>query len=504
VIVGSSPNMKKLFLIISIFFFSFVVSRTLFASTIDDFDTYNTGSVIGQGNWQAGTDPAYPQVITNNFSSPNGLSSYSFTNQSTAYKTLSITNPEYFGFVFKVTAKTQTGSDLILYSDSQKTLINIYFQFQTTGDSLTLRTIDSTYSTNFFASSTYGVWHSVMFKFSSNRLSYSVSIDGGDYSGAYSSHNVGVNFAYINNVQLRYGYSSVLLPNTLIIDDILLNETSFINDPDTVEIIDPNYEQYSSIFVSDEYFNYSKKIYCNYTATSSCYLTFNYPFTDVNKSVKLINEDSSEEVGTTTLEQTTAMRYSFVIPNPESTMVQNYCLYLLNGIKAEKSYCDIEVYWSSMNIDEALGIEPYDISKACEEVEPSDESLWENFRYGIECGFNKSMYWLLHPQTQTTVDLIMSFDKLTDEFPINVFKNVDRTLKSASSSVAVFTVPLYLGELSNNGTTSVEVFNIESLGDTFGNIWTTIYQYLEILVYAVTIIYFINWFIGKKSDSEIE
>jgi len=269
---------------------------------------------------------------------------------------------------------------------------------------------------------------------------------------------------------------------------------------DSIEVIDPNYEQYSSIYVADEYFNYPKKIYCNYNATTTCSLKFNYPYGDVGKLVYLTNgENATSTIASTTLTQITSMQKAFTLTNPGYSVVQDRCLFLMsNSQTIEKKYCGIQIYWSEMNLDQALGIDPYDITTACEDVATSSGSTWDDFRYGIECGFNKSLYWLLHPSTETVVNLVMSFDKLTDEFPLSVYKSLYTNMTSVASSTNEFELSLFVGSLNTTGSTSIVVLNKDKLSSTWSDTWDTIYGFLQVIVYASTAIYFIHYFVSKN------
>jgi len=282
------------------------------------------------------------------------------------------------------------------------------------------------------------------------------------------------------------------------VDDIVY---SSFTDAGNVEIVEPGTTD-PSIYVADEYWKYDRNIYCNYNATTTdCKINYSYPFDDVGKYAMLVLEsDRLTEIDGQTITQNAIMKSSLIVPNPATTAVQNYCLQILNDVEIEKVYCGITVYWNGANVGDLWGIEPYDITTACEDVTPSDESLWDNFRYGMECGFNKSVYWLLHPQTDAVVDLIMAFDTLTNEFPINIYKSVYDELADTSTSTATFSIPLYVGVLGS-ASTSIPVFDGDSLSDTFGETWDNIYAFMEVIVYFLTFVYFLHWFVTKNNNS---
>jgi len=496
--------MKKLFFIIYLFFLSFIFSKVSFAATIDNFDSYTTGSVIGQGGWQAGTDPAYPLVSTSNsFSSPNGLTSYSLSNQSSAFKTLSISNPTYFGYMFKANSKNLTSSDLILFSNSSKTLINIYAQFNTTGTSLVFRTIDSSFNVQYSITTNYGVWHSVMYKFSSDHLTYQVSFDGSNYSSSYPSHNNGVNFTNINNIQLRYGYSSTSSLNTLTIDNLQTDE-NFLPNNDNVIIVNPPPSEYETVYTANEYWKYSRDIYCNYATTTPCLLNFSYTYSSSTREALLVNyPDNGETLDLVSVTQNATMSDTLTVPT-STTPIKNYCIAVVENHFELQRYCGITVHWSDKDVNVLLGIDEYDITQACKDVATSSGSYFDDFRYGIECGFNKSMYWLFTPKSPAIVKLVNAKNDLMNEFPLNVFQNMWVSMQApynnSASTTQQFDLPLYVGNLNNNGSTTITVFSTPNLHSLWGETWDNIYEYMRIIIYFFTFVYFFKWFILRKDE----
>lgn len=345
-------------------------------------------------------------------------------------------------------------------------------------------------------------WHTITYQYNQNSYSQRFKIDDGAYT-TYSSMTINPTATYtgqpmtLSEVSMTGQHAT----KAVYVDDF--DYYTYTSDA-TTEVIDPNYEQYSSIYVADEYFNYPKKIYCNYNATTTCSIKFNYPYGDVGKLVYLTSgENGTSTLASTTLTQITSMQKSLTLANPGYSVVQDRCLFLMSdSTTIEKKYCGIQVYWSEMNLDEALGIDPYDITTACEDVATSSGSTWDDFRYGIECGFNKSLYWLLHPSTDTVVNLVMSFDKLTDEFPLSVYKSLYTNMTNTASSTNEFELSLFVGSLNTTGSTSIVVLNQDKLSNTWSDTWDVIYAYLQVLIYAGTAIYFIHYFVSKN-DSQI-
>lgn len=72
----------------------------------------------------------------------------------------------------------------------------------------------------------------------------------------------------------------------------------------------------------------------------------------------------------------------------------------------------------------------------------------------------------------------------------------------SATTTSNFIVPLYVGGLNNNGSTTITVFQTPNLHNLWGDVWYDIYAYMRVIIYFFTFVYFFKWFV-QTPDSDI-
>lgn len=70
----------------------------------------------------------------------------------------------------------------------------------------------------------------------------------------------------------------------------------------------------------------------------------------------------------------------------------------------------------------------------CHDVATSSGSYADDFRYGIQCGFQQSLVWLFRPSTNTMIRFENSFDSIKQDFPINIITRLSNTFSDTYAS----------------------------------------------------------------------
>jgi len=318
--------------------------------------------------------------------------------------------------------------------------------------------------------------HQIYIEFDWTNWTARFNIDGGAWSseleftgGApttmifYNSYNSATTDVYVDDINLNYSYE-----NQVFLQDDL--EGKVLKD----------FPQWSAIYSVDEntYNDLEVAWVYGYSGTTT-------PISEDASTVwdlKEVRTLVSERKGTDLMD---GLYWVYVsLRNGETELASSS---LVNFVINSTDGAD----WNAEN-----GLFVYDINEACADVDPSDESLWDNFRYGIECGFNKSMYWLFHPSVYAMNSLTSSFDNLTDEFPISIFKTIFETIAEEDlTATSTVSTPFFVGEISASSTIPI-VINTNQFGETY----TQIYNSIEILIYVATMLYFLSWFMKQKNE----
>jgi len=72
----------------------------------------------------------------------------------------------------------------------------------------------------------------------------------------------------------------------------------------------------------------------------------------------------------------------------------------------------------------------------CDDVATSSGSTFDDFRYGIECGARKLMYWVIYPSDTVTAKLQTAYDELKATFPFSAYFGLTDTITESATSTA--------------------------------------------------------------------
>lgn len=148
-----------------------------------------------------------------------------------------------------------------------------------------------------------------------------------------------------------------------------------------------------------------------------------------------------------------------------------------------------------------INIEPYDINEACEDVASSTGTFWDDFRYGVECGFNKVIYWAFHPKEETYLALNETIANLTKIPVLKSYNEIKYQLDYADlATTSAVSLNLYVGELGEGGQKAITVLSPDIINNYFGDTWDNFYNIGQILIYLITLSYFIFWIKTKDTN----
>lgn len=154
-----------------------------------------------------------------------------------------------------------------------------------------------------------------------------------------------------------------------------------------------------------------------------CQTWVNYTFGQIGYDAYLIEEDEGIDINaavasSTNLAMKLVMREFFTLPSQATATTIDYCVLIVDSDNLIDEYlCDTTVFWTS---EADLGLPVYDIESACDDVEASDESTWDDMRYGIECAFRKVIYWAFTPHATSTMNLRSATEDFKKNFPMSV------------------------------------------------------------------------------------
>jgi hypothetical protein len=184
-----------------------------------------------------------------------------------------------------------------------------------------------------------------------------------------------------------------------------------------------------------------------------CRLYFSYNDQAVGNNVYLTPDVPGQQnpnfaTASTTIEFTPLYQDYVIVPPESTTTSTDVCLYMHDTEYGDMLYCSIHVYWFSEDIldekiDELLF---YDITTVCDDVSTSTGTFWDDFRYGIECGARKTMYWAFVPHSKDILtDFNRSLSVFENSFPFNTYFSL---IGSINNSIAS-------SSLENDGTIDI-------------------------------------------------
>jgi len=127
----------------------------------------------------------------------------------------------------------------------------------------------------------------------------------------------------------------------------------------------------------------------------------------------------------------------------------------------------------------------------CVTVATSSGEFFDDFRYGLECGSRRLIYWMFRPSESAILRLSNSKEVLMQEFPFNVYADLNYIL--STSTVSTSSIVTY-GDLINDSgydNANYEMANFDQVATIINdNFFTvTVYNTLTFLVYLIGFVY---------------
>lgn len=85
----------------------------------------------------------------------------------------------------------------------------------------------------------------------------------------------------------------------------------------------------------------------------------------------------------------------------------------------------------------------------CDDVATSSGEFWDDFRFGIECGFRKIVYWVIYPSDKSVNNLSKGYANLKKQFPFSAYFGITDTINESIASTTV----------NSNGTFNIPFIN---------------------------------------------
>lgn len=73
----------------------------------------------------------------------------------------------------------------------------------------------------------------------------------------------------------------------------------------------------------------------------------------------------------------------------------------------------------------------------CDDVATSSGEFWDDFRFGIECGFRKIVYWVIYPSDKSVNNLSKGYANLKKQFPFSAYFGITDTINESIASTTV-------------------------------------------------------------------
>lgn len=132
--------------------------------------------------------------------------------------------------------------------------------------------------------------------------------------------------------------------------------------------------------------------------------------------------------------------------------------FVVDNINGATSSFD-KVDWSALD----------NINTVCNEVATSSGTYFDDFRFGIECGARKVLYWTFNPSPQSVQKVIYSFNNLKVQFPFNAFFGLTDIVKTSLATSTNTTGTIQMPFINKTGHyVMLDVLSSSSLPNLIG------------------------------------
>lgn len=258
-----------------------------------------------------------------------------------------------------------------------------------------------------------------------------------------------------------------------------------------VEIMDSgDWDDFDLSFTAD--FQTVESQLCYISTTTPCKLWFHYNDLALGSTMYLTPDVQYQQNPTHSLDDvylTDDVSYAMYVTVPqESTATSvDYCLYL--DAELDNVQCGITIRWITSSYFDQFHRFEYDIESACFDVASSTGDFFDDFRYGIECGFRKFTYWALNPQDDVYEQYQDAVNDVQNSFPMSVINQIQLEVLSLQD-VTASSVSINAGFLDESLEDAI-LFDVDMVPDALGLTWDVIYTWIIYLMYGALGLYII-------------
>lgn len=283
-----------------------------------------------------------------------------------------------------------------------------------------------------------------------------------------------------------------------LLDNIVVTDTQQEDEEHNVDPIVP-FDLAGEVYVGSLSSNIPYQINC-FLDQTDCQIWLNYSFDVVGDTAYLLpyvpggDNDPSTAIASSTLTEKLILKEYWDLPTQSTATTTKYCVYIDDDdiiADNDTQLCYTIVYWTDAD---DLGLPVYDISTACDDVSTSTGDMWDDFRYGIECGFRKVVYWSFTPQPENIQKINENLEDIKYKFPFSVYTEYRANYEAISEYQGqALSVPVLIWQDKNMSEpeikASVELSTTTLMQYVDEDFYDNYYLYAQIILYFAAAIY---------------
>lgn len=439
-----------------------------------DFDDYaNNTDLATIQTWLGGTvnNTRYHD------SSPN--SAIDFTIQHDNFGNLTS-----MGYQIDVYVATTT-SQRLLYNWSDNPGVPTGRMFVLTSNANTLYWGHDSLSTNLMSLGAFSAneWHTLAIIFDCSTDTWSIKIDDGSYQSNHFSLESEDDCDYV-------GHLSNSTNANIFYDNY--HTTSYL-DNENIDAIDSNPWATVQVGLADG-IQFPLRTTC--LKDSDCQLEYNYGYPRIGDKLFLYNYNSFQApvinpntgaIASTTLPNSVLLKGAFAIDSTVATTSQ-YCFYSMTGLTVGSS----DIYGCGIYVDVVEDDYLTDLLNQfecdCDDIATST-GIFDEFRYGIECGLRKTGCFFLKPNNSSIGFYQGAVTNLTNQFPFSVHRQLKERFETYSASSTAITMA---GVFPDQGGENYIFADPTDIENKWGDTLVTVRNSIGYLLYFLLILYFLR------------
>lgn len=285
------------------------------------------------------------------------------------------------------------------------------------------------------------------------------------------------------------------------VDDI--EEVFLYQDGGDVEIIELG-DTDLNVSVASEEIAFDSNVNC--IVNEPCYSRLFYPYSYEGKGYvveEFTGTSTFTEISHGTFTNQAIHKIQIDFPIQSTSMRKLYCLSIIVDGQVNERYCGLDAIWREPSLASQFGFADYNIASACDDIiAPTSTNSWleafsiDAWTYTIQCAGRKIVYWATVPKEHTFIEFEKNLNGVKESFPVNVYYDVYKeTANIATSSPDTINM---IGIFSNIELISTSTLKNNDASET----WSTIYESIETIIYALTFIYFMIYIFRSNKQPE--